>query len=286
MHFRIKLGDRQNILSPFLFSWFQKVDDSTLDLFWFCLFLWRHLIILHIGLLSCWWIMCISSFAFSCILFIFFIICSQERNHIPCFLSSFQFINNFILIAFVFNHKERCCIWGCLQTIGQSKPITTSSCGVLKRFLENALWIFNISHWIFRCILSKELLGIVCLIEDVVIISWLIKEFFKSAMHLLIILRKSDIEIGNPCKLSIDISFLRYPRPIRHSRTLYRVHVIWIEHLLWPHSYCLFNLRRLIKELLKWYQKLNALPYRKYDLIHWKEMEKCDVDYPNFFQLL
>ena len=77
-----------------------------------------------------------------------------------------------------------------------------------------------------------------------------IEIFSVSRVSRIIILRALDVEIGDPTKLSINISIARDSRIIGHSRSFHLIHFVRISLALRLKENGLLGLEVLIKELL------------------------------------
>ena len=65
------------------------------------------------------------------------------------------------------------------------------------------------SHGAFRGVLAEELLVRQRrVVELVVIVLWAVEKLSVSRVHLMVVLRELDIEVGNPAELAIDITLL------------------------------------------------------------------------------
>ncbi len=66
------------------------------------------------------------------------------------------------------------------------------------------------------------------------IVSGLIEKLLVIPMILGVILASGDLEVRDPCKLTVDIAlFSSERRPRWHSCTSNRILLIWIKRLLW-----------------------------------------------------
>ena len=140
---------------------------------------------------------------------------AQEGDLRSLFLSGLNFVSHSMNVRLVFPEDERCGILAALEVRIQSTTAALSTCIEsleANSGLLGALTAFSVgqaSYGAFGSVLAEELLiRQRCVVELVVIVLGAVEKLSVRRVHLVVVLRELDIEVGNPTKLAVDVALL------------------------------------------------------------------------------
>ena len=76
---------------------------------------------------------------------------------------------------------------------------------------------------------EKLLVGEGCVVELVVIVLGPVEELTVGGVHLVVVLRELDVEVGDPAELAVDVTLLGQLGVVWHARTLHVVFLIGVQ---------------------------------------------------------